>query len=162
MSINLAAARPGDEDKIQELLAELDGFYGDTPEGTPAERAAQVRAVLFAPQSLASALLAWDGDRLVGFAAYSFLWPAAGLSTSLFLKELYVADAYRRTGTGKLMMEELHRIAADRGCSRVEWTADSGNPGAQAFYQALGTNPKDDKIFYRVSIDATAAAASVP
>jgi hypothetical protein len=42
-------------------------------------------------------MLAWDGDDLAGFAAYSFLWPAVGLTRSLFLKELYVAEAARRT-----------------------------------------------------------------
>ena len=59
--ITLADAKPGDQDAIAALCAELDGFYGDTPQGTPAERAAQVRDVLFGDPPRAFALLARDG-----------------------------------------------------------------------------------------------------
>lgn len=147
--IKLADAVPGDEDAIAALCAELDEFYGDTPQGMPAHRGAQVRAALFADRPLARALLAWDGPVLAGFASYSYLWPAIGLSASLYLKELYVAQAYRRAGTGKLLMDSLYKIAASQGCSRVEWTTDTGNPGARAFYAALGAEPLTSKIFYR-------------
>jgi GNAT superfamily N-acetyltransferase len=142
-------AVPGDEDAIAALCAELDEFYGDAPEGTPAGRAAQVSAALFADPPLARVLLARDEGALAGFASYSFLWPAAGLTASLYLKELYVAQAYRRAGVGQMLMQGLYRIAADRGCSRVEWTTDHDNPGAQAFYASLGVKPRTSKIFYR-------------
>ena len=148
--MRLDHAAPGDEDAIAALCAELDEFYGDAPQGTPAERAAQVRGALFTDPPLARALLARDGGTLAGFASYSFLWPAAGLTASLYLKELYVAQAYRRSGLGQMLMQALYRIAADRGCSRVEWTTDQDNPGAQAFYEALGVKPRPSKIFYRV------------
>ncbi len=158
--ITLADAVPGDQDAIAALCAELDRFYGDTPRGTPAERAAQVRDVLFGDPPLAFVLLARDGDTLTGFAAYSFLWPAAGLTSSLYLKELYVAGAYRRQGVGAMLMDGLYKIAAERGCSRVEWTTDQDNPGAQAFYEALGVKLYSSKIFYRASGDHLTRPAS--
>jgi GNAT superfamily N-acetyltransferase len=149
--IRLADAVPGDEAAIAALCLELDEFYGDLRQGLPAERAAQVRDALFGAPPLAYALLAWDGDAPAGFAAYSFLWPAAGLSASLYLKELYVAEAYRRTGAGKLLMGGLYQVARRRGLSRVEWTTDTSNDGAQAFYESLGAKPLASKIFYRVA-----------
>lgn len=160
MSIRLADAAPGDEHAIAALLAELDEFYGDQPAGTPDQRAAQVSAVLFADVPAARALLAWDGDALAGFASWSMLWPAAGLTTSLYLKELYVAESHRRTGTGQALMDGLYRIAAERGCSRVEWTTDTDNPGAQAFYESLDVKPRTSKIFYRADGDAIRAPLS--
>ena len=39
--------------------------------------------------------------RLVGIAAYSLLWPAIGLTRSLYLKELYVPEGVLRTGIDK-------------------------------------------------------------
>jgi GNAT superfamily N-acetyltransferase len=150
--IHLTDAEPGDENAIAGLCAELDEHYGDMPQGSPGERSAQVRAALFADPPAARALLAWDGTALAGLASYSLLWPAAGLSSSLYLKELYVAGAYRRTGTGKLLMGRLHSIAAANGCSRVEWTTDARNTGAQAFYKELGAKPLTSKIFYRVPV----------
>jgi GNAT superfamily N-acetyltransferase len=147
--ITLSDAVPGDEDAIAALCAELDEFYGSLPAGVPAERAAQVREVLFGDPPLARALVAWDGEAPAGFAAYSFLWPAVRLTASLYLKELYVAEAYRRTGAGRLLMERLYDVARRRGLSRVEWTTDTSNRGAQAFYEAIGAEPLTTKIFYR-------------
>lgn len=150
--ITLAGAVPGDEEKIADLLGELARYYGGTPQGTGYERAAQVRTVLFGDPPAANALLAWDGPVLAGLASWTLLWPAAGLTTSLFLKELYVAAACRRSGVGRLLMDGLHRIAAERGCSRVEWTTDAGNAGAMGFYEDIGAKPLTSKVFYRVTV----------
>lgn len=151
--IILADAVPGNEEAIAVLCAEKNEFYGNSPQGTPSERAAQVHDALFTNPPLAHALLAWDADALAGFAMYSFVWPAIGLSASLYLKELFVAEEHRRSGTGKLLMGGIVRVAANRGCSRLEWTTDTDNPGAQAFYEALGAKPLTSKIFYRAAID---------
>jgi ribosomal protein S18 acetylase RimI-like enzyme len=147
--ITVADAVPGDEVAIAALCAELGEFYGILPEGLPAQRAAQVRDVLFGDAPLARALVAWDGEAPAGFAAYSFLWPAVGLTASLYLKELYVAEAYRRAGVGRMLMDGVSAIAGRRGLSRVEWTTDTSNRNAQAFYEALGARPLTSKIFYR-------------
>jgi GNAT superfamily N-acetyltransferase len=147
--IQLTDAVPADAPAIASLLAELDAFYGGTPEGVPDERSEQVRRVLSGDPPVARVLLAWDGPALAGLASWSLLWPAAGLTTSLYLKELYVAQAHRRAGTGRLLMEGIHQIASERGCSRVEWTTDTGNTRAQHFYESLGATPLSTKIFYR-------------
>jgi GNAT superfamily N-acetyltransferase len=149
--IKLAAAAPGDEEAIADLLGDLDIYYGDEPEGTGDQRAGQVRAALFGDSPAARALLAWDDGTLAGLASWSLLWPAAGLTTSLYLKELYVTEAYRRRGVGRMLMAELTRTAARLSCSRVEWTTDRGNSGAAAFYSAVGAQPLNSKTFYRVS-----------
>jgi GNAT superfamily N-acetyltransferase len=147
---DLRKAEQGDAEAIAALCAEVDGFYGDTT--APLElRLAQIRAALFTDPPPARALLAWEGEQLAGFASYSFLWPTVGLSTLLYLKELYVAAAFRRSGVGSLLMQGLSGIAAAHGCSRIEWTTDRDNPGAQAFYAALGAEPAMSKLFYRVT-----------
>jgi ribosomal protein S18 acetylase RimI-like enzyme len=90
----------------------------------------------------------WDGGLVVGIAAYSFLWPAVGTARSLFLKELYVAEGYRRRGVGRVLMRAVFETATVLGCARVEWTTDPDNAAALAFYAGLGmaTHPK---VFYR-------------
>jgi GNAT superfamily N-acetyltransferase len=95
-------------------------------------------------------LLAWAGPQLAGMAAYSYLWPAVGRTRSLYLKELYVGESHRRAGVGKLLMRAVFETAAQHGCSRVEWTTDSGNAGAQAFYETLGLPRHPAKVFYRL------------
>jgi GNAT superfamily N-acetyltransferase len=76
-------------------------------------------------------LLARDGGLAAGLASYSFLWPAPGLTQSLFLKELYVRQAYRGHGVGRLLMQRVFEIAAETGCSRVEWMTEQTNNEAK-------------------------------
>ncbi|MFE9066041.1 cyclophane-containing RiPP N-acetyltransferase HaaN [Streptomyces violaceusniger] len=152
MSVTIRPADKRDVLAVAELIEEIERFYGSTEIQPLGERQAQVEEALFGAPPMASALLVEDEtDGLVGLAAYSFLWPAAGSSHSLFLKELYVRDTLRRQGIGAQLMNELRAVAAARpGCSRVEWMTDRDNPGARAFYKSLGFAEFDGKIVYRV------------
>jgi GNAT superfamily N-acetyltransferase len=85
-------------------------------------------------------------------AGYAFIWPSTALTISLYLKELYVAAACRRAGVGRLLMGRLHEIAVERGCTRVEWTTDTGNASARTFYSSLGAQPMASKLFYRMTL----------
>jgi RimJ/RimL family protein N-acetyltransferase len=38
-------------------------------------------------------------------------------------------------------MRSLVEMASEHGCSRVEWTADTGSAAAQALYSKLGIPP---------------------
>lgn len=146
----VAHARPEQVNDLVVLLEEMDRHYGSTELAPLEQRVSQITDALFGDVPAAFALLAWADDQLVGLASYSFLWPAVGVTRSLYLKELYVAQANRRTGIGKLLMESLFALAARHGCSRVEWTTDSESKGAQRFYQELGVLVNSGKLFYRV------------
>ncbi|MFK0222257.1 GNAT family N-acetyltransferase [Streptomyces vinaceus] len=145
MRIEQATER--DVDAISEILGEIEAYYGG--EATPGNRE-QIRGALFSGRPAATVLLARDGDQVLGLASYSFLWPAAGADTSLYLKELYVRAEARRRGVAGAFMAALQDAARKSGCSRVEWTADRDNPPALAFYAALGVEPRDGKVFYRL------------
>ncbi|WP_438491838.1 cyclophane-containing RiPP N-acetyltransferase HaaN [Streptomyces asiaticus] len=152
MSVTIRPAEKRDASALADLIEEIERFYGSTEVQPAEERRSQVEEALFGAPPLASALLVEDeaGD-IVGLAAYSFLWPSAGSTHSLFLKELYVRDSLRQQGIGTQLMNQLRLIAEARpGCSRLEWMADRDNPGAQAFYRALGFSESDGKIVYRL------------
>ncbi|MFD6989201.1 cyclophane-containing RiPP N-acetyltransferase HaaN [Streptomyces sp. NPDC059943] len=152
MTVTIRPADRRDIVAVAELIEEIERFYGSSEIQPLEERRSQVEEALFGSPPLASALLVEDeaGD-LVGLAAYSFLWPAAGSSHSLFLKELYVRSTLRRQGVGARLVDELRALAAARsGCSRVEWMTDRDNPNARAFYESLGFAEFDGKIVYRV------------
>jgi GNAT superfamily N-acetyltransferase len=153
--ITVSPAEPRDAAAIAALLEDLGRFYGASgPE--PLDRhpgqvsPAQINEAIFASPPAAYALLARDAGQVAGLAAYSFLWPAVGAGRSLFLKELYVPEAYRRRGVGRLLMRAVFETAGALGCSRVEWTTDAGNTAAQAFYAGLGLPAHPSKVFYRV------------
>jgi hypothetical protein len=58
-------------------------------------------------------------------------------------------------------MEALFQKAATHRCSRVEWTTDSGNISAQAFYEALAPANHPSKVFYGWKPPAKASSLCV-
>ncbi|MBA0053228.1 GNAT family N-acetyltransferase [Streptomyces sp. AJS327] len=164
--VTVEPATPADVAIIATLLGEIAVYYGG--EDLTDER--QVEAALFGDRPLATVLLAREATPgsptgtgpedggpdaavpepgVLGFASYTYLWPASGRS-SMFLKELFVRGHARRRGVAGALMTELRKLAADFGCARLEWTADRDNPAALGFYEALGAEEKHSKVFYRV------------
>lgn len=138
-----------DVDEISELIGEIEEYYGG--EHKPGD-ASHIDAALFGDRPVATVLLARENGTVVGMASYSFLWPASGAESSLYLKELFVREPGRLKGIGRLLVEKLVEIAAKSGCSRMEWTADADNPAALAFYAALGVTRREDKLFFRMEM----------
>ena len=150
--LTIVHAELADAEAIAGLLDESDKYYGGNGSVSVAELARRLRNGLFAEPRTAWALLAKDGDRVAGFAVYSFLWPAGDYHRLLYLKELFVSGVDRRHGVGRLLMERLMTIAAEAGCSRMQWTADIDNPAALGFYHKMGFPEHKGKTFYRVPI----------
>lgn len=148
--VEVRATARDDLPALIELLEEMGRFYGAT-DAEPTDIALdRAREALFGHVPAARALVASDAGSLVGFAAYSFSWPAIGLTRAVFLKVLYVAESARRQGVGRLLMRHLGRVAHEAGCSRAEWTVDNDNKQAQAFYESLGASLNTGKLSYRV------------
>lgn len=147
--MEISPATAADVETVSVLLGEIEGYYGG--DSTPADEG-QIRAALFGGRPHATVLLARDGIEVLGLASYTFLWPAAGADSSLYLKELFVREKARRRGVARGLMAAVREAAAAAGCSRVEWTADTDNPPALALYSALGVDQHRGKVFYRVSI----------
>ncbi|GGO80362.1 GNAT family N-acetyltransferase [Wenjunlia tyrosinilytica] len=152
MTVVVEHATADDAPVISELIEEIEDYYGSRAAPPAAERVERVRELLFADHPAARVLLAREGGVTLGIACYSSIWPAVGVTCSLYLKELYVREPGRRKGTARLLMEALRQAARDTGCSRIEWTADRDNPVALKFYESLGARAQDGKVFYRVSV----------
>jgi GNAT superfamily N-acetyltransferase len=160
--LTISPAEPADVHALTDLMEDLDRFYGVTEFEPLTLREEQIREQLFGSLPVAYALLAKDGSDLVAFASYSFLWPAAGVTRSLFLKELYVRQERYREGIGRQLMRAVCDIAVAEGCSRVEWQTDVENTRAQQFYKALGAPVHTGKVFYRLDGDDLRRVAEEP
>ena len=96
------------------------------------------------------ALASIDG-RAVGLACFALLRPGNRLAGLLFVKELFIAGDARGRAVGAALMRWLADYARARGVTRIDLTTDSGNRGAQAFYERLGAE-RMDKVFYRFDL----------
>ena len=77
------------------------------------------------------------------------LYPAPGPGGQLFMKDLFTLAGSRGQGVGRALMGFVARLAARRGCVRFDWTAETDNPEALAFYDRLGAGRVAEKVYYR-------------
>jgi GNAT superfamily N-acetyltransferase len=142
--------RPDDAPELVDLFLEMEEFYGEHE--TPTRVASNIQHALLGPAAIAQALLARVDTKLAGFASYTLLWPALGSTQSLYLKEIYVRAAFRRSGVGQALMWKVKQIAVDLECTRIEWTTEETNEPARAFYASQGSLPHAGKLLYRIDI----------
>jgi GNAT superfamily N-acetyltransferase len=98
-------------------------------------------------------ILVAEETSIVGFAAFSAIYPGPGLKSGLFLKELFVSEKFRAAGIGRQLMRAVAQVAVDRGHGRVDWTADRKNGSLIAFYESLGAIKQEEKVFFRLTGD---------
>ena len=91
------------------------------------------------PAHEVDALVARQGDGLVGLAHFrAFARPLRG-ATGLFLDDLFVAPAGRGAGTGDLLLAAVAGQARDRGLGLVRWITADDNYRARGVYDRLAT-----------------------
>jgi GNAT superfamily N-acetyltransferase len=120
---------------------------------------AEIIAGLEAMPPGAEILVAEEHGSVLGFAAFSAIYPGPGLKPGIFLKELYVGGSQRGRGLGRALMQKLAGLAKERGLTRIDWTAEAQNTRLLSFYEELGGARKPDKVFFRLDGEALARLA---
>jgi ribosomal protein S18 acetylase RimI-like enzyme len=106
-------------------------------------------------------LVALADDKIVGSVVMNVTFPASDLSQSLYIRDLYVAKAARRSGVGRMLVEAAMRLRAAEGFSALEWTTDSSNAVARRLYETCGARKMDRTYFNeRRGVARSAAARS--
>jgi ribosomal protein S18 acetylase RimI-like enzyme len=113
---------PGDESIVRKLAA--DDGAGD-PE-----------ALLADPRTLM--LVAFDGERPVGFVLGHELPRRHGERAKLFVYEVDVAENHRRRGIASALLARLAELARERGIQTGFVLTEPGNGPANALYRSAG------------------------
>ena len=116
---------------------------------------------LFGTQPRAEVLIAEVDGQTAGFALYFHNFSTFLGKPGLYLEDLYIRPAFRGRGYGRSIMQQLARIAVDRGCGRFEWWVLDWNHPAVEFYRSLGAESMSDWTVQRVSGAALLALAAV-
>lgn len=133
-----------DAEDLASLLEEMQAYYGVF---CPPHEAV-LEGIRSRPQ--ASEILVAKTDRIVGMAAFGASYPGPGLKPGFFLKDLYVANAERGKDIGTKLVTRLAALAVERGFGRIDWTAARSNERLLRFYDELGGDRKEDRVFYRL------------
>jgi GNAT superfamily N-acetyltransferase len=93
---------------------------------------------LFGPRANAEAVIAEVDSTPVGFALFFHTFSTFLCRPGLWLEDLFVVPEHRRAGIGRLLLSHVAKVAVERGCARMEWSALNWNEPALQFYAALG------------------------
>jgi ribosomal protein S18 acetylase RimI-like enzyme len=98
-----------------------------------------------------------DGaPRIAGFALWFLNYSTWEGTHGIYLEDLYVRPEARGLGYGKALLQELARIAVERGYARVEWSVLKWNEPSIGFYRGLGARPMEEWDTFRLTGDALA------
>jgi ribosomal protein S18 acetylase RimI-like enzyme len=120
--ITIRLLATGDEEVVEEL-ATYDG------PGDPAGLLADPRSLM---------LVAFDGERPVGFVLGHELPRRHGERAKLFVYEVEVADAHRRRGIASTLLSQLEELARERGIPAGFVLTEPDNDPANALYRSAG------------------------
>ncbi len=157
--LRFAFAGADEVDALAPVFAELHRHYAGDAAPPLATVAANLRDRVLAPGSGVRVVTARQGGRIAALATVALLYPAPGAQGQLFMKDLYVCDGWRGHGVGEQLMRFLAAQALAEGCVRFDWTTETGNPGAVAFYERLGAQRVQEKIYFRLTGAALQALA---
>jgi GNAT superfamily N-acetyltransferase len=108
-------------------------------DGFPSRRVGDARTG--EPDSTASrcfeCLIAEVDGAAAGFALFFPIY-STWQGGSLYLEDLFVRPEFRGHGIGKALLSRVARIAADRGCARLQWAVLEWNQPAIDFYHSIG------------------------
>jgi GNAT superfamily N-acetyltransferase len=128
-TIVLRAATGDDAERIATLF---------TDEGYPAGHSAIVERLARFDGPLARVTVADVGGEVIGFVAFHALPRFEHDDSFVRILALVVDPGVRERGIGRLLMEEVERVAREVGAAFVEVTAGHHRPDARHLYESLG------------------------
>jgi ribosomal protein S18 acetylase RimI-like enzyme len=137
-----------DERSWRQLWASYNSFYEtDIPESVTAFTWQRI----LNPRSRVFARLAVLAGAVVGF-SICVLHESTWTQTPVcYLEDLFVDAPHRRRGIGRLLIEDLLKLASARRWSRVYWHTRANNDQARLLYDKFVKS--DDFVRYRLLLD---------
>ena len=157
-SFHIRASTPDDLPIILQLIRDL-AEYERAPNDVVATEEG-LREVLFGKRPSAEVVLAMEGETAVGFAVFFHNFSTWLGRPGLYLEDLFVRPSHRGKGYGRALLVHLAKIAAERGCGRMEWAVLDWNEPAIKFYRTLGAAPNEEWTIFRLTSDKIARLAA--
>jgi GNAT superfamily N-acetyltransferase len=147
-----------DVDQVAGLVHELADYERATEQCQLT--AAQLRAALFEEQPALFGHVAEVDGEVVGFALWFLNFSTWDGVQGIYLEDLFVRPAHRRTGLGRQLLAALAAECVRHGYSRLQWWVLDWNKPAIGFYRRLGAVPMQECTVFRVDGPALSAIAS--
>ena len=112
----------------------------------------RLRQDAFGPTPRFEAALALDeSGAAVGYAVWFETYSTFLAKPTMFLEDLFVREAGRKSGAGGLLFEHVRKLGAERGCGRMSWNVLDWNAVAREFYHRRGAEWANDWLLYSIA-----------
>ena len=152
------AAVPGDEALILDFIRQLAVYerMEDQVVATPE----LLTEWIFEKQKAEVVFAEVDGQP-VGFTLFFHNFSTFLGRAGIYLEDLFVLPEHRGKGYGKALLNNLARIAVERGCGRLEWSClDWNKPSIDFYTKRMQAIPMDEWTVYRLTGDTLLSAAN--
>ncbi len=134
MKYTVRKALPQDFSDIDRLIHELAVF-----EKAPEQHTNSVQQMLEEQEYFDALVVENQEGEIVAMALY-FIAYFTWVGKSLYLDDLYVREAFRHQGIGRMLIERIFEIAREENCKRLRWQVLDWNTPAVEWYKKLGAN----------------------
>ncbi|HKU12285.1 MAG TPA: GNAT family N-acetyltransferase [Sinomonas sp.] len=155
VSTRLRPAQPQDVPAILELIHDL-AAYEREPDAVK-NTVPVLTEQLFGEHPAIFAHVIEEEGTVMGFALWFLNYSTWEGTHGIYLEDLYVRPEARGRGYGKALLQELARIAVDRGYARVEWSVLKWNEPSIGFYRSLGAAAMEEWDTFRLTGPSLAA-----
>jgi GNAT superfamily N-acetyltransferase len=149
MKINIKKAGRKDKNDILMLIDELAKYEKLPPPDEKAKKRLMKDA--FGKKPAFKVLLAKIKNEAIGYAFYFYTYSSFLARKTLYLEDIFITEKHRKLGAGKLLMDELVKIAEKNKCGRMEWCVLDWNRNAINFYEKLGAKHLKEWLYYRIN-----------
>lgn len=139
----------GDLDALVPLFDAYRRFYGHAPDPEGATRFLRDR---FEHAQSVVFLATLDGNA-VGFTQLYPIFSSTTMRRAFLLNDLYVAEAGRRTGAGRRLLEAAARHGRAVGAQSLMLQTARDNHAAQALYESAGWKRDQAFLVYELDLD---------
>jgi GNAT superfamily N-acetyltransferase len=135
VTCKIRQAERGDSDLLFGLIEELAAYekLGDAVNGD-----AELLEIALFDAEVAEAVLAEVEGEATGYAVFFTTFSTFECRPGLWVEDLFVRPLHRRQGIGRALLGHIVRLARERDCARVEWSALDWNEPALRFYEEIG------------------------
>jgi ribosomal protein S18 acetylase RimI-like enzyme len=146
MEYTLRKAIPSDITEIINLCAEHSEY--ERADYSSLGKAEKLASFLFSNKPPLFCLIVESDSKILGYATYMFEFSTWDAEYYIYMDCLYLRPAYRGTGIGQVLVEEIEKHSKSEGIKLMQWHTPSFNERAIKFYHRIGGTSKEKFRFY--------------
>jgi len=143
-------AKKSDSGDILRLIKELAEYEKFSPPNQEAQK--RLIADAYCSKPLFNILVAENEKKIVGYTFYYFTYSTFLAKPTLYLEDIFVSKEFRNSGIGKMLFDELLKIAKSKKCGRFEFAVLDWNKNSLAFYKRYNAKIMKEWLLHRISI----------